>query len=322
MKSCFGFRNLQFDLFDFNMMQPKKLQQNDTIAIVSTARKITIDEVQPAIKLLEKWGLNVVIGDTIGFEDNQFAGNDDQRTSDFQKMLDNPKIKAIWCARGGYGTVRIIDKLDFSEFQKHPKWIIGYSDVTVLHSHIHNLGFKTLHATMPLDVTENTDDALNSLRKCLFGEAISYEIQSSKENKLGIASGELVGGNLSMLYSLLGSATSIKTDDKILFIEDLDEYLYHIDRMLMNLKRNGYFNNLKALIVGGMTTMHDNKIPFGKNAKEIILEHLSEYNFPVIFDFPAGHLEDNNALIFGSKITVEVNKISSRLSEKLRNSLF
>ncbi|SNR38738.1 muramoyltetrapeptide carboxypeptidase [Lutibacter agarilyticus] len=308
VNSCFGFRNLQVDLVNLKMIQPTYLQKNDTVAIVSTARKISLPEIQPAIELLKSWGLKVVVGETIGFEEHQFAGTDAQRTADFQKMLDNQKIKAIWCARGGYGTVRIIDKLDFTEFKKNPKWMIGYSDITVLHNHIHNLGFQTLHATMPLDVEKNQKKALNSLKKSLFGKPISYEINASEENKTGKTEGILVGGNLSMLYSLLGSETSIKTDGKILFIEDLDEYLYHIDRMLMNLKRNGYFNHLKGLVVGGMTDMHDNAIPFGKNAKKIILDIVSEFNFPIVFDFPAGHLKDNRALVFGRKVELEVSE--------------
>jgi muramoyltetrapeptide carboxypeptidase len=296
------------------MIQPNYLQKNDTVAIVSTARKIAIEEIQPAIDLLKKWNLSVEIGNTIGLEENQFAGNDEQRASDFQKMLDDKNIKAIWCARGGYGTVRIIDKLNFSNFKKYPKWIIGYSDVTVLHNHIHNLGFETLHATMPLDVYKNTNKALASLKNCLLGETFLYEIPTSTQNKLGNISGELVGGNLSMLYSLLGSESDIKTDEKILFIEDLDEYLYHLDRMLMNLKRNGYFKKLKGLIVGGMTNMHDNKISFGKNAKEIILDAICEYNFPVVFDFPAGHLNNNNALILGRNINLNVGEFKTSLS--------
>ncbi|SDX60613.1 muramoyltetrapeptide carboxypeptidase [Lutibacter oricola] len=295
------------------MIQPAFLQKNDTVAIVSTARKITLEEIQPAINLLKSWGLNVEIGKTIGLEENQFAGSDAERVTDFQKMVDNPKIKAIWCARGGYGTVRIIDKLDFTEFKKNPKWIIGYSDVTVLHSHVHNLGFQTLHATMPINVESNSENALSSLKSALFGESISYKITSSKENKIGNTKGVLVGGNLSMFYSLLGSNSSVNTNGKILFIEDLDEYLYHIDRMLMNLKRNGYFNNLKGLIVGGMTDMHDNAIPFGKNAKEIILDAVSEYHFPIVFDFPAGHLNDNRALVLGRKVELEVSTNKTQL---------
>ena len=296
------------------MIQPSYLQKNDTVAIVSTARKISLEQIQPAIDLLKNWGLKVIVGETIGFEENQFAGNDLQRASDFQQLLDNPKVKAIWCARGGYGTVRIVDALDFSAFKKHPKWIVGYSDITVLHNHIHNFGIETLHATMPLDVAKSTEETLTSLKKSLFGESLSYEIDSSKENKIGTNSGELIGGNLSILYSLLGSESSVITNGKILFIEDLDEYLYHIDRMLMNLKRNDFFDNLKGLIVGGMTDMHDNSIPFGKNAKEIILDVVSKYNFPVVFDFPAGHLKDNRSLIFGRKVNLEVDKNKTKLS--------
>lgn len=298
------------------MIQPGFLKKNDTVAILSTARKISLKEIQPAITLLKEWELNVVVGETIGLKDNQFAGSDIERANDFQNMLDNPKIKAIWCARGGYGTARIIDMLNFSKFKKYPKWIIGYSDVTVLHNHIHNLGFETLHATMPINVIENTQNALSSLKACLFESVISYEIPSSKENKFGNASGKLVGGNLSILYSLLGSDSTINTQNKILFIEDLDEYLYHIDRMLINLKRNGYFNNLNGLIVGGMTNMHDNSIAFGKNPKEIILDIVSEYNFPVIFDFPAGHIDDNRALILGRECNLNVTEKIAKLSFK------
>ncbi len=296
------------------MIQLNYLQKNDTVAIVSTARKISLEEIKPAIQLLESWGLNVAIGDTIGFEENQFAGNDKERIADFQRMLDNSKIKAIWCARGGYGTVRIIDQLNFTSFIKYPKWIIGYSDVTVLHNHIHHLGFETLHATMPINVEKNSKQSIATLKECLFGQNISYEIISSVENKIGDVTGELIGGNLSILYSLLGSKSNIITNNKILFIEDLDEYLYHIDRMLMNLKRNGYFTNLKGLIVGGMTDMRDNEIPFGKSAKEIILDIVSEYDFPVVFDFPAGHLNDNNALILGREVRLEVGKGKTKVS--------
>lgn len=290
------------------MIQPKYLQKTATVGIVSTARKITLEKIKPAVKLLENWGLNVIVGDTIGLEARQFAGDDKARIADFQKMLDNPVINAIWCARGGYGTVRIIDQLDFSAFKQHPKWIIGYSDVTVLHNQIHNFGIESIHATMPLDVVKNTEQALNTLKKSLFGQKLAYEIPVAKENKFGKATGVLIGGNLSILYSLLGSESSINTEGKILFIEDLDEYLYHIDRMFMNLKRNGYFTNLKGLIIGEMKDMHDNSIPFGKNVKEIILDCVSAYNFPVIFDFPSGHLNDNRALIFGRNISLEVRK--------------
>ncbi len=291
------------------MITPNTLQKGDTIAIVSTARKLKKEELQPALKILESWGLKAVLGKTIGAEENQFAGNEELRAEDFQQMLDNPKIKAIWCARGGYGTVKMIDMLDFSAFQKNPKWIIGYSDVTVLHSHIHNLGIETLHAQMCLDIENKTEEARESIRKVLFEQEYSIAFNVNTFNKtfqqkhqLSSIQSKIVGGNLSVLYSLCGSSSAINTDGKILFIEDLDEYLYHIDRMMMNLKRNGVFKNLKALIVGGMTDMHDNRIPFGKTAEEIILDAVKDYNYPVFFNFPAGHIKDNQALIFGREV--------------------
>jgi muramoyltetrapeptide carboxypeptidase len=290
------------------MIIPPYLKKGDTVALVCTARKFNPEEAQPAIELLQSWGLNVKLGKTIGLDNFQLGGSDEERANDFQEMLDNPEIKAIWCARGGYGTVRIIDKINFSNFQNNPKWIMGFSDVTVLHSHIQNLGVATLHSIMPFSVPKADDKAKESLKKALFGEAISYEVQNSTYNKKGKTTGTLVGGNLSILYSLLGSKSSINTTDKILFIEDLDEYLYHVDRMMMNLKRNGYFDKIKGIIVGGMTDMHDNSIPFGRNASEIILDITQEYNIPICFDFPAGHLSDNRALIFGKEIRFEVGQ--------------
>lgn len=295
-------------------IQPRVLQKGDVVAIVSTARKISREEIKPAIDLLTSWGLVPKIGNTIGNECHQFSGTDIARAKDIQTMLDDEEVKAIWCARGGYGTIRIIDLLDFEQFKKQPKWIIGYSDVTVLHLHIHNMGIKSIHATMPINVKTNTPEALNSLKQVLFEGAYSlrYEDMSNSYNRLGIAQGTMIGGNLSIVYSVLGSKTSITTKNKILFIEDLDEYLYHIDRMLMNMKRNGYFEDLVGLVVGGMTDMHDNAIPFGKNAKEIILDVLKEYNFPICFDYPAGHIHNNTSLIFGTTTTLKVvaNEVS------------
>jgi len=295
------------------MFTPDFVKIGDKIAIVSTARKIVKKEINEAIEILKKWGLEPVIGATIGLESNQFAGTDEERRLDFQKMLDNEEVKGIWCARGGYGTVRIIDLIDFSGFKKHPKWIIGYSDITVLHSHIHDFNISTIHAAMPIDIHKGTEEARESLYNILFGRKVNYSITSSEKNKSGQCTGKLVGGNLSILYSLCGSSSSIDCKGKILCIEDLDEYLYHIDRMLQNLKRNGYFNDLSGLIVGGMTKMHDNNIPFGKNAEEVILDIVDEYDFPVVFDFPMGHIEDNRALIFGAEVSLEVTKESATL---------
>ncbi len=290
------------------MITPPFLKPGDKVAIVATARKIYLKDLDDGIALLKSWGLVPVIGKTIGLSDNQYAGTDAQRAQDIQQMLNDPEIKAIWCAKGGYGTVRIIDQLDFYKFVKYPKWIVGYSDVTVLHSHLHKIGFKTLHAIMPLSLRDNTAFAKASLKQSLFGEKpnLSYNTQHSL-NRTGKAKGELVGGNLSILYSLCGSSSGLDTEGKILFIEDLDEYLYHIDRMILNLKRNGMLDHLNGLVVGGMTKMHDNRIPFGKTAQEIVIDAVQECTFPVAFDFPAGHLDNNSALILGSEVTLEIS---------------
>jgi len=292
------------------MITPPYLQPGDKIAIAATARKISEQEVQPAIDMFKKWGLEVVLAENLFNGYHQFAGTDRQRTIGLQECFDNPEVKAVICARGGYGTVRIIDAIDFTPFCKNPKWIIGYSDATVLHSHIHtNLGMETLHATMPVnfpsDGSEN--ESTETLRKALFGEKLSYSIKTGNLSRQGKATGILTGGNLSMIYSLLGSPSDIDTEGKILFIEDLDEYLYHIDRMMMNLKRGGKLAHLAALIVGGMNKMNDNTIPFGKTAEEIIAEAVSGYSYPVCFGFPAGHLDDNLALILGRNIRLTID---------------
>ena len=296
------------------MTTPPILQKGDTIAILATARKNVDDNLKPAIDLLHSWGLEVVIGNTIGLDNNQLAGTDEERAADFQKQLDNPNIKAIWCVKGGYGTVRMIDLLDFTKFKQHPKWIIGFSDITVLHNHLNTMGFKSIHGVMPITVPRATPEAIESLRLSLFGEKLNYNIPSDPMNRTGSASGELVGGNLSILYSLLGSESAIDCNDKILFIEDLDEYLYHIDRMMMNLKRNGCLESIKGIIVGSMTKMKDNEIPWGKNAVEIVEDVTRKYNIPVIYNFPAGHIRDNRALVLGDIIHMEVNSNSASVT--------
>ncbi|MFV5696865.1 S66 peptidase family protein [Flavobacterium sp. ZT3R17] len=293
------------------MITPPILQKGDTIAILATARKNIDDNLKPAIDLLHSWGLEVIIGKSIGLDDNQLAGTDEQRAADFQEQMDNPNIKAIWCVRGGYGTVRMIDLLDFTKFKQHPKWIIGFSDVTVLHNHLNTMGFKSIHGIMPISIPKATPEAIESLRIAMFGEPLKYTIEPFGMNRFGDASGELVGGNLSILYSLFGSQSAIDCTNKILFIEDLDEYLYHIDRMMMNLKRNGCLESIKGIIVGSMSKMKDNDIPWGKNALEIIEDVTKKYNIPVIYNFPAGHIHDNRALILGSKVTLHLDKNSS-----------
>ena len=296
------------------MKIPNYLQKGDKVAIVCTARSFTTEAAQEAIALMNQWGLEIVLGSTIDVNVNQLGGTDVQRTNDLQEMMNREDIKAIWIARGGYGTVRIIDQLDFSKFLQSPKWIIGFSDITVLHSHIHNLGVATAHAIMPFSVSKASEEAKETLRKALFGENYSIEFPSNSSNKTGIAKGELVGGNLSIIYSLLGSDSSIDTTNKILYLEDLDEYLYHIDRMFYNLKRNGYFKQLKGLIIGGMTDMHDNQIPFGYDVKEIVLEITKEFDFPICFDFPAGHISDNRALKLGCAIELTISESTTTLT--------
>ena len=290
------------------MKQPEFLKKGDRVAIVCTARKFTREDAQPAIDLLESWELQAVLGNTIGLDNHQLGGSDEERAADLQKMMDDPEIKAIWIARGGYGTVRIIDRIDFSNFIKNPKWMIGFSDITVLHSHLNTLGVQSIHGMMPFSVPTTAEISKETLHNALFGKSTNYTISSSPQNKTGVGKGALVGGNLSIIYSLLGSKSSIDTKGKILFLEDLDEYLYHIDRMFYNLKRNGYFEHLNGLIIGGMTDMHDNSIPFGYDAQQIILEICKEYDFPICFDFPAGHLTENRALIFGKNVTLDVSK--------------
>jgi muramoyltetrapeptide carboxypeptidase len=294
------------------MITPPFLQKGDTIAIVATARKNIEDNLKPAISWLKNWGLEVVIGNTIGLDHHQLAGTDEERAADFQAQLDNPNIKAIWCVRGGYGTIRMVDLLDFTKFKQHPKWIIGFSDVTVLHSHLNTLGFESIHGIMPVS-SKSSEDAKETLRKALFGEPLRYTLPCEPMNRIGVAKGELVGGNLSILYSLFGSKSAIDCSDKILFIEDLDEYLYHMDRMMMNLKRNGCLESLKGIIVGGMTKMKDNEIPWGKNAMEIIDDVTKKYDIPILYNFPAGHLADNRALIFGRQISMEVTSWESNV---------
>jgi len=292
------------------------LKKNDKIAIVSTARKISESEILPAINKLEEWGFEVVTGKNIYKTDNQFAGTDFERAEDFQLMLDDDSVKAILCARGGYGTVRIIEKLNFKKFIKNPKWIIGYSDITVLHSYLHTkLNIPSIHATMPLNFLSDGSDneSTNSLKNALFGNISEYQVTDNEFNKPGFAEGILIGGNLSILYSLSGTELDIDTKNKILFIEDIDEYLYHIDRMMMNLNLSGKLKNLSGLIVGGMTDMRDNTIPFGKSAYQIISDIVSEYNYPVCFNFNAGHAEPNLALCFGKPVQLSVMGNKSEL---------
>lgn len=303
------------DFVSSRMTAPPCLQKGDKVAIAVPARKITLAEVQTFVSMLTEWGLKVIFASNFGKEYHQFAGNETERVTGLQSLLDDPSIKAIFCARGGYGTVRIIDSLDFSFFIAHPKWIVGYSDITVLHSHIHNnFEIETLHSIMPIDFAVGTPSsfAVESLKKALFeNETISYKFLTSPYSRTGTAEGILCGGNLSILYSLNNTISDLDTRGKILFLEDVDEYLYHIDRMMLNFKRSGKLNNLAGLIVGGMSRMNDNTIPYGKDAIDIISENIKEYHFPVCFDFPAGHITDNRTLILGCRVQLQIDEKSS-----------
>jgi muramoyltetrapeptide carboxypeptidase len=293
------------------MITPPYLKKGDRIALVAPARKISPSEVATAINIFQSWGLEVVTGEHLFSTYNQFAGSDDQRQADFQQMLDDTSIRAIICSRGGYGTVRIIDRLDFTRFLQNPKWIVGYSDITVLHSHIHrHYGMESLHAIMPGNFKDKCDGSpsLNTLKKALFGKELSYHFPAEQYFRKGSCKGQLVGGNLSILYSLTNTDSDISTNGKILFLEDIDEYLYHIDRMMMNLRRSGKLEGLAGLIIGGMNKMHDNAVPFDKTANEIIAEAVEDYPYPVCYNFPAGHLDDNRALILGREVTLEIGE--------------
>lgn len=292
-------------------IRPHYLKPGDCIGIIAPARKISVEELAPAIKILQNWGLEVKLGAHIYGEQNQFSGSDRERCADMQAMLNDKEVKAIISARGGYGSVRILDGLDFTTFVKHPKWIIGYSDITVFHNHLHTqYNTETLHATMPVSFNKDAH-SLELLKKALFGEEISYTIDGSDLNRKGEANGIIVGGNLSLIYALAGTPSDIDTTDKILFLEDLDEYLYHIDRMMMQLKRAGKLSKLTGLVIGGMNDMKDNTVPFGKTAEEIILDAVKEYNYPVCFNFPAGHDIKNYPLYLGREVVFSVKEKTS-----------
>ncbi len=307
-----------------NAIIPAYLKKGDTIGITCPAGYITVDDVQPAILKLKEWGFTVKIGDTVGKKDFTFGGTDEERLKDFQQMLDDKKIKAILCARGGYGGIRIIDKIDFTKFTQRPKWIIGFSDVTVFHCHLNkNFGIGSIHSKMcnsfPADwsmAEPLQKETIESIRKCLMGEKMQYEIATNEKNRTGSAEATLIGGNLKTIESLAGSKSDISTAGKILFVEDTGEYLYSIDRMFWNLKRSGKLDKLKGLIIGGFKTKKDDEgDEFGRTLEEIVLEKIKGYNYPVCFDFPVGHQKNNFALKCGVKHKLTVTGAGCTLKE-------
>lgn len=309
---------------DSPVTNPPNLKTGDTVGICCPAGYISLEDIQPSLLTLKEWGFNVKIGDTIGKKDFTFGGTDEERLNDLQQMLDDKTIKAILFARGGYGGVRIIDQIDFKKFKHAPKWIIGFSDATVFHSHINeNYRIATIHSKMcnsfPSDWSKaeaTQKETIESINQCLKGEKMKYLFTPNEKNKTGLATGELVGGNLKTLESLAGSESDIHTKDKILFVEDTGEYLYSIDRMFWNLRRSGKLEKLKGLIVGGFKVKADDpNEAFGKTIEEIVLEKVSEYNYPVCFDFPVGHQKNNFALKCGVLHTMGVHLNECRLTE-------
>ena len=295
-------------------INPPFLKKGDKIAITCPAKKLP-NPMTDAITLLQSWGLEVVLGETIEASYHQFAGDDELRTRDLQQFISDDSIKAIIAARGGYGTIRIIDHVDFSRFATRQKWLVGFSDITVLHAHLFaNYNAQTIHGQMPVNIPDASAYSLETLRKALFGEDINYSFTSHALNRSGEATGILTGGNLSLLVAVMGSASDYTYDGKILFIEDVGEYLYSIDRMMRTLDRAGKLKNLAGLMVGGFTEVKDSDIPFGQTVPEIIMEVVKKYNYPVCFDFPAGHIPDNQSLIFGKTLSLSVheNQVAAR----------
>jgi muramoyltetrapeptide carboxypeptidase len=298
---------------------PPYLKKGDTIALVCPASFLSLEKAQTCIDTLQAWGYQVKLGKTLGgIQQNYFSGSDAERLADLQAMLDDPQITAILCGRGGYGMSRIIDGLDFKQFKKHPKWIIGFSDITVLHAHLNSV-VKTASIHAPMAGAFNDGGADNewvqSLRKALKGQLTNYSCAAHTLNKTGKAQGQLIGGNLSLLVHLIGSTSAIKTKGKILFIEDIGEHVYQVDRMFLQLKRAGLLEGLAGLIIGGFTDMEDTTVPFGKNVQAALAEHLAEFDYPVCFDFPVSHAKENYALKIGILHELTVSKTKTSLKE-------
>ena len=290
------------------MIQIPYLDKGSKVVIAAPARMVTTEEMAFAIHWLEENGFIPVYDERLFVQHHIFAGDDTFRASVMQQYLDDESIAAVWLARGGYGGIRIIDQLDFTKFLKHPKWIIGFSDGTVFHGKMQRLCVPSLHASMPYFFENKTDAAKQSLFDALTGKPLHYEFASHPLNRIGEAEGKVVGGNLSVLYGMIGSNTFPEVDGKILFIEEVDEYIYHIDRMMRALKRAGKLDYLKGLVVGGLTQIHDNPDPFGQTVEEVIADAVKAYDYPLCFGFPAGHFADNRAMVLGQTIKLEVGQ--------------
>ncbi|UEG50286.1 LD-carboxypeptidase [Ferruginibacter lapsinanis] len=296
---------------------PPYLKKGDTIGITCPAGYMVKEKAQTCIDTLQSWGFQVMVGKTLGSNSaNYFSGNDEQRLNELQAMLDDDSINAILCGRGGYGVGRIIDQLDFTRFKKKPKWIIGFSDITVLHCHLNSkIKVASMHAPMAAAFNEGKNEFIQSLHKTMTGKKGKYKCAPHLFNKTGKASGELVGGNLALLANMIGTASDLNTKNKILFIEDVGEYTYSVDRMMYQLKRSRKLEKLAGLIIGGFTDMKDTERPFGKNVYEAIKDILQEYNYPVCFNFPVSHDKENYALKVGVSYELTITNKLVTLSE-------
>lgn len=281
--------------------------------LVAPARRVSREEMLPAVEQLRSWGLKVEPGTHLHGESNQFSGTDNERLQDLQWALDHPSARAVILARGGYGIMRYIDRLDFTGLLRHPKWVIGYSDATILHLALCSQGIKSVHGPMPINFAQDPQGA-ESLRTLLMDGSVRYDIPPSAHNRPGTATAPMAGGNLSLLFANTGSRYDHSLNGHILFLEDLDEYLYHIDRMMVHLKRAGKLEKLAGLVVGGLSSMKDNPVPFGKTAEEIVAEAVAGYNYPVCFNFPAGHITPNMPFVHGATVRLDVNKNGGELN--------
>jgi muramoyltetrapeptide carboxypeptidase len=302
------------------LKRPNYLKKGDTIALVAPSGVILDNQpILKGISILKSWGLQVITGPNVYGKNGHFSSSDDLRLQDLQWALDDSSIDAIWAARGGYGTARIIDNIDFTKFLENPKWIIGYSDITVLHNAINNLGVESIHGIMPINMSDDEQDVLESMKslhRALFGEKLVYNVDGSPYNREGRASGILVGGNLTLLQTMLGTPTDLDVSERVLFFEEIGEYDYHLDRMLRQMDRNGYFKNCKGVVVGGISKARVNSTAFGMSTEELILEVFKNYDIPIIFNFPAGHESLNMSLILGRTVSIKSSHKESKIRFK------
>ena len=298
------------------MISPSVLRKGDLVALVAPARKVALAELRTAAEILKSWGLEVLYPEGLFLEDHQFAGSDSDRVKQIQFSLDNTEVKALLCVRGGYGTSRIIDALDFTVFLQKPKWMIGFSDFTVMLNHLYNLGVTSVHAPIALLLHQNIE-VQKKMKAILFDSTYSnsFTLPYHSLNQLGVVEGSIIGGNLSVLVNQIGTASFPNLQNGILFIEDLDEYLYHIDRMMVQLDRIGVFKQISGLLIGHMSGMHDNKIPFGKTAYQIIYSIIAKYKLTVAFGFPIGHEENNLPIVVGERMRLHVTSLETRLTK-------